>query len=133
MKRILGKSSTVLNFKKYARLGDTICVIFYSIEVGQITAAAAAAAVNNLNNKRPSNSGLQGLADLPPVHPLSPRPGAFQHTSGGPSTRRTSNAQNSVPGSPNLGGRRGFSPVRDQRMFIASFCRLANPESVFLK
>ena len=84
-----------------------------SFEVGQLTSGAA------FNSKRPSNSGL--VSDLPPPYPHSPRPGSVHH----PGNRRASStAQNSVPGSPILGNRRGFSPVRDQRMFIASFCRL---------
>ena len=95
-------------------------VFFVSFEVGQLTSGGAGA----LNSKRSSNSGLSDLPPLPyPSH--SPRPGSVHH----PGTRRTSStAQNSsVPGSPILGrnpGGRGFSPVRDQRMFIASFCRL---------
>ena len=88
--------------------------------MGQLASGGA----GTLNSKRSSNSGLSDLPPLPyPSH--SPRPGSVHH----PGTRRTSStAQNtSVPGSPILGhnpGGRGFSPVRDQRMFIASFCRL---------
>ena len=89
-----------------------LCVFTFitSIEVGQIF------------GKRPS-VGL--IPDLPPIHPNSPRPG---HLSSG-QPRRTSTQSsvpgNSVPSSPILGNRaRGFSPARDQRLFIASFCRL---------
>ena len=88
-----------------------------SLEVGQIF------------GKRPSNSGL--LADLPPIHPHSPRPGTGGGHFSTAQNRRTSTQSSvpSVPSSPILGHRnsnRGYSPVRDQRMFIASFCRLDN-------
>jgi len=92
-----------------------------SIEVGQITAA-----VNYLSHssKRPSNSGmLPEAGNLPPVHPHSPAPRANSVL------RRTSTAQNSVPGSPILGGRRSPANITartvDQRMLsLTSFCRL---------
>ena len=93
-----------------------------SLEVGQIF------------GKRPSNSGL--LADLPPIHPHSPRPGTGGGHFSTAQNRRTSTQSSvpSVPSSPILGHRnssnRGYSPIRDQslnqRMFIASFCRLDN-------
>ena len=84
---------------------------FTSFEVGQI-----------FLGKRPS-FGL--IPDLPPIHPNSPRSGLLSNSNSGQPRRpdRTS-TQNSVPSSPILGTRGGYSPVRDQRMFIASFCRL---------
>ena len=91
------------------------CIIFFtSFEVGQI-----------FLGKRPS-FGL--IPDLPPIHPNSPRSGLLSNSNSGQPRRpdrpdRTS-TQNSVPSSPILGTRGGYSPVRDQRMFIASFCRL---------
>ena len=92
-----------------------LCLL--SLEVGQIF------------GKRPSNSGL--LADLPPIHPHSPRPGTGGGHFSTAQNRRTSTQSSvpSVPSSPILGHRnsnRGYSPVRDQRLFIASFCRLDN-------
>ena len=106
------------NLPDYYKPRVKVDSFFASFEVGQLTSGAA------FNSKRSSNSGLIS-SDLPPPYPShSPRPGSVHH----PGTRRTSStAQNSVPGSPILGARnnpRGFSPVRDQRMFIASFCRL---------
>ena len=88
-----------------------VLFFFTSFEVGQI-----------FLGKRPS-FGL--IPDLPPIHPNSPRSGLLSNSNSGQPRRpdRTS-TQNSVPSSPILGTRGGYSPVRDQRMFIASFCRL---------
>ena len=106
---LLLKKISCSNFSKY---WPCVFPFITSIEVGQIF------------GKRPS-IGL--IPDLPPIHPNSPRPG---HLSAGQQPRRTSTQStgvpgNSVPSSPILGNRaRGFSPARDQRLFIASFCRL---------